>query len=330
MRYAIVAVLFLGLTTNSATAQGWAEKMFKETTHDFGVVPMGTQLFYRFSITNIYAVRMEITGITPGCGCVTATAAKRVLEPRESTTLDVTMDASRFRGAKSVGIRVTVGPEFTSSAELRVTANSRGDIVFNPGQIQFGQVARGQSPKMVMRVEYAGTQAWQVTEVEVPKNLPIDVTTTEDYRQGGKVGYKIEATLRGEAPAGSFKEFIFLKTNDPNAAVVPILVEANVIAALSVTPSPLNLGTVKVGERLTGRVVVKGIKAFLIKEVSGVDLEGGSIVLGTTTTTSSPLQILTFTCKFDKPGEVKREIKIKTDLQEAPLSVTIEAVVVAP
>lgn len=327
MRNAILAVLLLVVSANSANAQGWAEKMFKETSHDFGVVPRGAQLFYRFPITNIYAVRMEITSISVGCGCVTATAVKRILEPRESTTLDVTMDASRFIGSKTVSVRVVVGPEHISSAELRVSANSRGDIVFNPGQIQFGQVSRGISPKLKMTVEYAGTQDWRINEVVVPRELPVDVTTVEEFRQPGQVRYRLEATLRGEAPAGNLKDFIYLKTNDPTAASVPLVVEANVVAALSVAPSSLNLGTIKVGERLTRRVVVKGTRAFLIKEVAGVDVEGGNITLGTTTSTSSPLQTLTFACVFDKPGEVKREIKIKTDVQEAPLTVTIEATV---
>jgi hypothetical protein len=101
----------------AAQQQPWAAKMFKDgLSHDFGSVPRGAQLFHRFTITNIYAVRMEITDVRSGCGCVTAAAATRVLEPRESTTIDVSMDAHRFIGHKTVAIRVSVGPEFISSA----------------------------------------------------------------------------------------------------------------------------------------------------------------------------------------------------------------------
>src|SRR6516165_10517916 len=164
MRIALLTLFVLLLGATAAPADGWAEKMFedgKKTTHDFGSVPRGAQLFHRFTITNIYAVRMEITGIKSGCGCVTADPAKRVLEPRESTTIDVNMDARRFTGPKKVGIRVTVGPEYTSSAELTVTANSRADIVFNPGQVSFGAVTRGQTPEQDIDVEYAGVLNWQ-------------------------------------------------------------------------------------------------------------------------------------------------------------------------
>ncbi|NBY00703.1 MAG: DUF1573 domain-containing protein, partial [Planctomycetes bacterium] len=76
IRHAFIA-LFLGLvSTNAVSAQAWADKMFKDgLVHDFGVVPKGAQLFHRFTITNIYAVKMEIVNIRSGCGCTSATAS---------------------------------------------------------------------------------------------------------------------------------------------------------------------------------------------------------------------------------------------------------------
>ena len=92
---ALIFVFAAATVSSAQNNQNWAEKMFPDgVAHDFGVVPHGAQLFHRFNITNIYAVRMEITSITPGCGCITATAGKRVLEPNEKTTLDVGMDAA--------------------------------------------------------------------------------------------------------------------------------------------------------------------------------------------------------------------------------------------
>ena len=36
------------------------------------------------------------------------------------------------------------------------------------------------------------------------------------------------------------------------------------------------------------------------------------------------MQTIAFRCLFDAPGEFKRELKIKTDAQEAPVTLTIE------
>jgi hypothetical protein len=306
---------------NIFSAQGWAEKMFKDgTTHDFGSVPRGAQLFHRFTITNIYAVRMEITDVKSGCGCVTAVAAKRVLESRESTTIDVSMDARKFTGSKNVGITVIVGPEFVSSASLRVTAVSRADVVFNPGAVNLGTVVRGQTPSQTIDVEYAGGLAWQVSEV-VSKDMPLKTELTELYRRPGQVGYQVRVTLDKDAPAGIVKGDIFLKTNDPTSPLVPVLVEANVQAALTVLPETLALGTVKVGDTVIKRVQVRGTKPFRVVSVAGAGKEIKSEVASADPKT---VQIVTLRYQVAEAGEFHRELKIKTDLQEAPVTVTIE------
>jgi hypothetical protein len=327
MRIALLTlIVLLSATTTSAAQSGqgaWAEKMFKEgkeLSHDFGNVPRGAQLYHRFTVTNIYAVQMEITGIDVSCGCTTATASKRVLAPRESATIDVSMDARRFTGAKTVTIKVSVGPEFVSTAELKVTANSRSDLVFNPGDISFGTVARGQEAEQTIEVDYAGTLDWKVTDV-VFKD-PLDVKFAKVERKAGQVGYRITAKLKKDAPVGALKEEIYLKTNDPNSPLVPIVVEATVQSPVVVAPSALNLGSVKVGDTLTRRVVVRGTKAF---KLQGIDGLGNGLKLGNELTTEeAAVQTVTFQIQIEKAGEFKREVKIRTALQETPLVVTIE------
>jgi hypothetical protein len=322
MKRAVLALTVLVFSATAAPAQGWAEKMFKDgLSHDFGSVPRGAQLFHRFTITNIYAVRMEITEIRSGCGCVSATPSTRVLEPRQSATIDVSMDARRFTGAKTVAIRVSVGPEYVSSAELKVTANSRSDVVFNPGDVNFGVVSRGQTPSQTIDVEYAGVLNWQVSEI-VAKDLPLDVSFKELYRRPGQVGYQVKVTLKADAPPGLLRQEILLQTNDPASKSVPILVEATVQAPLSVSPSSHNLGTVKAGDPLTRRVTVQGSKPFRVLSIEGL---GEGVTLGAElAAAAAPVQTVTFKCHFDKAGDFKRELKIKTDLQEAPVVVTIE------
>lgn len=325
IRNAIVTLVVAACLTATVSAQAWAEKMFKGTlTHDFGVIPRGAERVVRFTMTNIYAVRMEITSIKSGCGCVTATAPKRVLEPRESIDIEVRMDARRFAGPKTVGVRITVGPEFISSAELRVTANSRADVVFNPGQVTFGAVSPGQSPAQAIDVEYAGKLAWQVTEV-VTKDTPYTATVKELYRRPGQVGYRLFVTLKADAPVGMHKHDLLLKTNDPGSPTVPVLVEANVQSPVTVTPDVLSLGAIKADAPLTRRVVVRGSKAF---KVTGVEGTGAGIELGAPLSErEEPVQVVTFKCQPTAEGAFKREIKLQTTLQEKALVVTIEGVV---
>lgn len=322
MRNAVLALVMLAIPTASASAQGWAEKLFKDgLTYDFGTRPRGAQLIHRFPITNIYAVRLEITNIKSGCGCATATAEKRILEPRETSFIEVRMDGRRFSGAKTVAIRVTVGPQFVSTAELRVTANARADVVFNPGEVNFGTVTRGQAPTQTVDVEYAGSLAFEVSEV-IAKDLPYSVAIKELYRRPGQVGYRLTVALKADAPLGPQKHEVFLKTNDPATPMVPVLVEANVQSSISVTPSLLALGAVKTDTPLIRRVVVRGNQPFRILGIDGV---GNGVELGAPLSDKpEAIQFVTLKCQFATPGGFQRELKIRTTLQEAPVAVAIE------
>src|SRR5436305_1540493 len=106
MRNAVLALVAMALGAAACPAQNsWAEKMFKDgTSHDFGSVPRGAQLFHRFTMTNIYAVPLQLLDVHSSCGCATVTPSTRVLEPRGTAFIDVTMDGRRFTGQKSIRV----------------------------------------------------------------------------------------------------------------------------------------------------------------------------------------------------------------------------------
>src|SRR5262249_15657643 len=114
---------------------------------------------------------------------------------------------------------------------------------------------------------------------------------------------------------------IFLKTNDPASPLVPVLVEANVQAPLSVLPDTLSLGAVKVGDTVVERVQVRGTKPFRVTGVAGAGKDVTSEVASAEPRT---VQIVTLHYQVGQPGDFHRELKIKTDLQDAPVTVTIE------
>jgi RNA polymerase sigma factor (sigma-70 family) len=103
----------------------WADKLFAETSKDFGICERGTQLKHRFKITNRYAVPLDITHVRASCGCLTYTLSRTSLRPRESGYLEVILDSTRFVGSKQVVLYVTFGPNYSSTATLHVSARSQ-------------------------------------------------------------------------------------------------------------------------------------------------------------------------------------------------------------
>jgi hypothetical protein len=319
----MLALLVLTLGSAAAPGQSWADKMFKEgTAHDFGSVPRGAQLYHRFEMINIYAVPLQILDVHTSCGCATATPSTKVLASREKGYIDVTMDGRRFTGQKNIKISVTVGPDYSSTAELRVMANARSDIVFNPGEVSFGVVARGESPVQTIDVEYAGVLDWRVSSINT-NGAPFNVTIEELYRRTGQVGYRVRFALQPTAPLGALKQEVFLQTNDPASPLVPVVVEANVQATLTASPENIKLADLKVGQEVTRKVMVRGSKPFRIVGIDGGD-EAVSVV--TSLPSQQPLvqHTLVIKCQPAKAGDFHKQLQIKTDIQEGPVAVTVE------
>lgn len=314
MRNAVLALMVVALGTAPAPAQSdrWANKMFKAgATHDFGSQPRGSLLHHRFAVTNIYAVPLTITNVRTSCGCVTVTPSKETLQPREEAYVDTTMDTHKFQGPKTVQIFITFGPQFVSTATLEVKAISRTDVVFNPGEVNFPPVQRGQTPTKEVDVEYAGQLDWRILEV-LTNSAPVDVKVENLYRRPGAVGYKLKVTLKADAQPGAHKYDLFLKTNDPASPMVTLLVEATVQAALSVQPGQLSLGTLQSGTSVERRVVVLGSKPFRILAIDGL----GDGLSAQVPPAAAQTHIITFKFEPTKAGDLRRQVVFKTDLDK--------------
>ena len=263
MRISLVSLVGLALCSALALAQDgsqWAVKLFpfkegskdeRELTHDFGKIAYGSQVLYNFPMKNPYKFPLTITART-SCGCIGAQPKPVTLGPRETGVVEVTLDGRHFLGPKVGTIYVTVagtdvtnGTVYNSTAELKIAAVSRGDVVCNPGEVNFGVVVQGQTPTKTIDVEYAGVLDWQIKSVD-SSDAPVDVTYQQLYREtkptGFQIGYRVKATLKADAPAGDFRYEIFLLTNDPATPRLPIVIAGNVQGALTIAPTgPWNL-----------------------------------------------------------------------------------------
>jgi hypothetical protein len=328
MRTAVVALMLVAggsgpaLGQNPAQTGPWAEKLFKgNLSHDFGTVPRGSQLTYRFPLTNIYAVNLQIVNIRSSCGCVTVTPSTRLVKSKQTANIDILMDTRKFTGAKTISIYVTVGPDYTSTATLRVSAFSRGDVVLNPGEVNFGMVPKGQSVNQLVDVEYAGAFPWQIIEV-VKHNSPLDVELSELYRRPGRVGYRLVVTLKPSAPAGPFRRELQLKTNDKVSPILPVLVEATIQPTLTVAPSLVAMDSIRVNETKVQRIVVRGSRPFRILGIEGT----GDGVTAEHPKNAATVHFVTIKCAPTQPGNLSKQLVIKTNLEdETTTTFTIEA-----
>lgn len=327
-----VLVLFAMLVSGSAAlaqqSAAWADKLFAgATTHDFGIAPRGAQLKHTFKLTNIYKVPLDVTDLRVSCGCVHPDMPVKTVQPGETVNLNITMDASKFVGSKTVKIFVTVGPKFISTATLTVSAIARGDVAFSPSEIDFGGVQRGQTPTKAIEIEYTGGLAdWRVNEIVKSGTAPFELKVEELPRLvngAPRKGYRILATMKADAAAGTIRQEIVLKTNDPAAPVLTFQIVGNVQAGLAVSPGSINVRELKVGETQTKKVFVRGARPFRILAVDG---QGDGIKVDVPNRLDST-QVLTIHIAPTKAGAFRKQLLIRTDLDGDSMPLVIEGTI---
>lgn len=307
-RYSLVVLSVLWAASPALSAT-WADSLFEDFSKDFGSVPRGPTLSYPFRVVNKTRGPVHIASVRVSCGCVSATALKTSLQPGESTHILARMDTTRFTGLKSVTIYVQFDQPAFEEVRLWVQANGRNDFIVTPDTLAFGQLKRGASPAVSVLISFYGNSEARIAEVKSESNY-IQAKVQEVRRQEAEVVYQLTAHVRGDAPVGKWYSDIWLKTNGEAMRIrVPLTVEVQ--SALSINPETVALGSIKTGTERERRVIVRGIKPFTITKVLGT---GEQLSVRDSTPKAKPIHVLTIKLKAGEPGDLKRTLRVVTDL----------------
>ena len=251
------------------TAQEWARKMFEEHTHDFGTVARGAVASYSFKLKNIYKETIHIASVRASCRCSIPSISKETLETWEEGTIDVEYNTRQFIGDRGATITVTIDRPYRAEVQLRVRGFIRGDVIFNPGSVQLGEVDEGRSKETRVQVSHSGRSNWEIIDVQ-SANQHFEVEMKRLATGGAKSTYDLLVRLKESAPPGYLNDQLVVVTNDRAAREIPLLVEGRVVPEISVQPQ-FYLGELTVGETVTKQLVIKGKRAFRIVDITCED-----------------------------------------------------------
>ena len=317
----------------------WANKLFmpnvernpnnpapRVLAYDFGTVPFGTVCTKTFTVTNPYAVPMQVLDVRVECGCLKAHPPNKVLHANESADFTVTMDAGKFKGANAKRMYVTFGPDNVSVAELEFKATSREDVSISPGGVDFGFVPRGtKTPARVVTVKYTGRRKdWTITDVVRP-SAALDVECKEVSRHGPfGVTYQVAVTLKDDAPAGPLTEPVQLKTNDPTTPFLTLNVTARVQPPLAVIPDTVTFRGSTVGTERQYKVLVRGSGGTEFSLTADTPPDESSARAEGILPTARNVHVLTVKYTPRAAGPFRHEVKLRTSLGGPPLVVVVE------
>ena len=324
-------LVLLGVGTNHAFADGWADKLFDNTSHDFGYVARGERLQKAFTITNKLDRRLHIASATPSCSvCTLAKREKDWIEPGELTELIAELNTLGINGFKSVTITVTFDQPFYGQAQLIIRCFSRSDIVINPGEAALGTVKKGTAAVRTITIDYAGDPNWKITSA-TSTNPAVEVELKETRRQGarypdGRVAYVMQVRLKPDAPPGPIRDRILLGINDAYNKSIDLALQANVQSDVSLSPPTLSFGSVSSGRNTSKQVLVHGVRPFRILEIEGSD---GPFKIRKPNE-AKQLHVLTVELQDAQgTGTLSQDFKIKTDMEgEELLKLSVSANVI--
>lgn len=314
----LLTILSTGLGPSTGLGAEWAKAMFKETTFDFEVIARGAKAEHRFTFENIYLEDAHIASVRSSCGCASIQYPKEVIKTYEKGAVVATLDTRSFLGRKDATLTVVFDKPFAAEVALHVYCYIRGDVVFQPGAVQFGSVRRGKSAQRKTSISYAGRNNWKIISATCA-NPSIKTSLVEASRFQGRVNYDLWLTLRGDAPPGYIKDPVIIHTNDsdPSKSRIPLTIEGVVTDSLTVRPTPLTFGILAPGRSITKNLVIRGHAPFKITNI----LCGNAALSFKTPSETKTFHIIPVTLRCpSSPGKIQDKITIQTDIPDTPAS----------
>lgn len=251
----------------SLAQSNWADSLVDLRKMDFGVIATGSEAVKVVTITNSLQVQVHISSISTGCRCAEAgEPGKRLLNPGESTTMEVKMNTRSFKGQRDTSLSIYFDAPQFSEVRIPISAYIRTDVVFEPGKIDFGRLDYLAGGSTKVRIAYAGRSDWKIKDVRISSS-ELTAILKETSRSGGSVTYDLEMALAANTKPGRIRDIVTLVTDDAANPNVPLIVEATVVPDISISNPNVAIRSLRPGQTTVVKVVIQGNKPFLVEDV---------------------------------------------------------------
>ena len=205
---------------------------FATPLHDFGRMRAGDPVKYTYIFTNTGSALLILNNVQPQCGCTTAGAWTKQVEPGMTGVIPIQFNTAGYNGP--VFKQVTVTCNVTNQATLFV---------------QLKGITNNTEEPLMLSLPESNNRAFAV---ELKTNVL------------GK-GYQLTVSAVPPMPAGSVQGQITLHTSWTNPAVISVPVAANVQPAVMVIPSYITLAAGPLANPVTNSVAIQNNSTNLLQ-----------------------------------------------------------------
>ena len=253
---ATLQVLFAagGRAGETKTANSGPHAYFPAPVYDFGTVVVGQVVKHVFVLTNTGSQTLEIKEVKSTCGCTTAGAWTRTIEPGKGGTIPVEFHTDHVNGPVTKPVMVTCSDTNQPGLTLELKGVVWHPIVILPAAAAFSGVL--DSPTNMYRTIRITNQEDHPLVLSEPKSnqrsLAADLVTNVP-------GQVYELTIRLVPPLGGGNVFgeITISTSSTNMPVVRVPVWAIAQPAVMVLPPRVELPSGPFTNKVTRSVSIR-------------------------------------------------------------------------
>ena len=188
---------------------------FSEMVHDFGTVNAGDVKRCDFVFTNTGKALLEVSEVRPTCGCTTAGAWTRQVEPGATGTIPLQLNTANFQGPVVKFVSVVCNDPTQPMLQLQLKGN-----IWKPVDV---------TPNFVMFNLNSESQTGEVRVVKIVNNTPVPIEVTDP--QSGNAAFR--ATLKTVEAGKVFELQVY-----PNLPFTPGTVQTTITAKTTSTNLP--------------------------------------------------------------------------------------------
>jgi len=236
------------------TATAGAKAYFPEPIYEFGTVVVGQVVKHVFVLTNTGSQTLEIKEVKSTCGCTTAGAWTRTIEPGKGGTIPVEFHTDHVNGPVTKPVMVTCNDTNQPGLTLQLKGVVWHPIVILPAAAAFSGVL--DSPTNMYRTVRITNQEDHPLVLSEPKSNQRSIAADLVTNVPGQV---YELTIRLVPPLGGGNVFgeISVPTSSTNMPVVRVPVWAIAQPAVMVLPPRVELPTGPFTNKLTRSVSIR-------------------------------------------------------------------------
>jgi len=197
---------------------------FATTAHDFGKINSGQPVRHDFIFTNTGTATLDILEVKPSCGCTTAGAWDKKVEPGKTGVIPLQFNPTGFGGAIAKSATVTCNDPAQSTTILKLTGTVWKPIDMTPNIASF--------------IYQSDDQTNQTKAIKIVNNMDAPLTLSD--AKSSHSAFKVEVKTVTEG-----KEFELLVT------AVPPFTNRTAFGSITVKTSATNMPQLGVSAHVT-------------------------------------------------------------------------------